>query len=112
MSGETEMAEPAKAFLDGLFRTVIAAAHPSSCLPHHLPAPPAAGRLIVLAAGKAAGAMAELAETLYMERLRDPARLSGIAVARQGYGRPTRSSPWSRPAIRCRAPRAWPRPSA
>ena len=42
------MAEPAKAFLDGLFRTAIAAAHPSSCLPAHLPDPPASGRLIVL----------------------------------------------------------------
>ena len=27
----------ARAFLDGLFRTAIAAAHPSSCLPPHLP---------------------------------------------------------------------------
>ena len=32
----------ARAFLDGLFRTAIAAAHPSSCLPPHLP--PAAAR--------------------------------------------------------------------
>jgi hydroxypyruvate reductase len=87
------MAEPAKAFLDGLFRTAIAVAHPSSCLPAHLPEPPASGRLIVLAAGKAAGAMTELAETLYMERLRDPSRIAGIAVARQGYGRPTKLIP-------------------
>ena len=87
------MAEPAKAFLNGLFRTAIAAAHPTSCLPRHLPDPPASGRLIVLAAGKAAGAMTELAETLYMERLRDPSRLVGIAVARQGYGRPTHFIP-------------------
>jgi hydroxypyruvate reductase len=87
------MAEPAKAFLNGLFRTAIAAAHPTSCLRAHLPEPPASGRLIVLAAGKAAGAMTELAETLYMERLRDPSRLVGIAVARQGYSRPTNFIP-------------------
>ena len=83
----------ARTFLDGLFQAAIAAAHPSSCLPPHLPEPPASGRLIMLAAGKAAGAMTEVAETLYMERLRDPGRLAGIAVARQGYGRPTQIIP-------------------
>ena len=55
----------ARAFLDGLFRTAIAAAHPSSCLPPHLPPAPKSGRLIVLAAGKAAGSMAEVAEAAY-----------------------------------------------
>ncbi len=57
----------ARAFLDGLFRTAIAAAHPSSCLPPHLPTPPRTGRLIVLAAGKAAGSMAEAAEAVYAD---------------------------------------------
>ena len=38
----------ARAFLDRLFRTAIAAAHPSTCLPPHLPPPPRFGRLIVL----------------------------------------------------------------
>ena len=37
---------PAHAFLDGLFRTAIAAAHPAGCLPAHLPPPPASGRLV------------------------------------------------------------------
>lgn len=81
----------ARAFLDGLFRTAIAAAHPSSCLPPHLPPAPKSGRLIVLAAGKAAGSMAEAAEAAYADL--GPDRLSGIAVARQGYGRPTRFIP-------------------
>ena len=81
----------AKAFLNGLFRTAIAAAHPSSCLPQHLPPPPRAGRLIVLAAGKAAGSMAEAAEAAYAGL--PPGRLAGVAVARQGYGRPTRLIP-------------------
>ena len=81
----------ARAFLDGLFRTAIAAAHPSSCLPPHLPPSPKSGRLIVLAAGKAAGSMAEVAEAAYAALA--PGRLTGIAVARQGYGRPTRFIP-------------------
>ena len=82
----------ASAFLDGLFRTAIAAAHPSSCLPPHLPPPPQPGRLIVLAAGKAAGSMAEVAEARYTRTCR-PDRLTGIAVARHGYGRPTQLIP-------------------
>jgi hydroxypyruvate reductase len=84
------MTDP-RQFLNGLFRTAIAAAHPSSCLPPHLPPPPSAGRLIVLAAGKAAGAMAEAAEAAYAGL--GPDRLTGVVVARQGYGRPTRLIP-------------------
>src|SRR5215213_2956249 len=84
----------ARAFLDGLFRAAIAAAHPSTCLPPHLPSPPRAGRLIVLAAGKAAGSMAEVAEAYYAGQMRvDANRFTGIAVARQGYGRPTQFIP-------------------
>ena len=81
----------ARAFLDGLFRTAIAAAHPSTCLPPHLPPPPRSGRLIVLAAGKAAGAMTEVVEAAYAAM--PPNRLTGVAVARLGYGRPTRIIP-------------------
>jgi glycerate 2-kinase len=80
----------ARVFLDGLFRTAISAAHPSSCLPPHLPPSPKVGRLIVLAAGKAAGSMAEVAEAAYAGLGN---RLTGIAVARQGYGRPTKIIP-------------------
>src|ERR1044071_3286097 len=81
----------ARAFLDGLFRTAIAAAHPSTCLPPHLPPPPKSGRLIMLAAGKAAGSMTEVAEAHYSGMATE--RLTGIAVVRQGYGRPTRIVP-------------------
>jgi glycerate 2-kinase len=81
---------PTRAFLEELYRIAVAAAHPSSCLVPHLPKPPA-GRLIILAAGKAAGAMAEVAEAHYLDRSGfPPARLAGVAVARHGYGRPTR----------------------
>jgi hydroxypyruvate reductase len=84
----------ARGFLESLFKTAVAAAHPASCLPPHLPAPPAKGRLILLAAGKAAGSMIEVAERHYLDDLKFPAaRLTGIAVARHGYGRPTRVVP-------------------
>jgi hydroxypyruvate reductase len=47
--------------------------------------------LIVLAAGKAAGAMTEAAERHYLDTCGLPAeRLAGIAVTRPGYARPTR----------------------
>src|SRR5665647_2172325 len=81
------MASP-RAFLDTLFMTAVAAAHPKTCLPPLLPPVPA-GRLILLAAGKAAGSMAETAEDFYLNQLKLPAdRLTGVAVARHGYGRP------------------------
>jgi glycerate 2-kinase len=81
---------PTRAFLEELYRIAVAAAHPSTCLVPHLPKPPV-GRLIILAAGKAGGAMAEVAEAHYLDRLGfSPSRLAGVAVARHGYGRPTR----------------------
>jgi glycerate-2-kinase len=49
------MTAAAREFLESLFRTAVAAAHPASCLRPHLPPPPASGRLLLLAAGKAAG---------------------------------------------------------
>jgi glycerate 2-kinase len=81
-------------FLEGLCRTAIAAAHPATCLSDHLPLAPGEGRLIILAAGKAAGSMTEIAERHYVERERLPEnRLAGLAVTRHGYGRPTRCIP-------------------
>jgi len=80
-------------FLEHLYRTVVEAAHPARCLPAHLPPPPH-GRLIVLAAGKAAGSMTEVAERHYFNAMRiAPDRLDGLAVTRVGYGRPTRHIP-------------------
>ena len=81
-------------FLEGLFKTAIAAAHPASCLPPHLPAPAARGRLIILAAGKAAGSMTEVAERHYLDVHAVPERrIAGVAVTRHGYGRPSRLVP-------------------
>src|SRR5476651_2085855 len=79
-----------KILLGKIFDAAVAAAHPASCLPPALPGAPAEGRIIVLAAGKAAGAMSAVAERHYFERGFPPERLEGIAVTRHGYGRPTR----------------------
>jgi glycerate 2-kinase len=77
--------------LKALYATAVAAAHPARCLPALLPQAPA-GRLIVLAAGKAAGSMAEVTERVYLaERGLPRERLAGVAVARHGYGRPTQA---------------------
>jgi hydroxypyruvate reductase len=78
----------ARDFLRDLFDTAVRAAHPAAFLPALLPAPPN-GRLIVLAAGKAAGSMSETAEKFYLDEQRLTAgRIVGLAVARHGYGRP------------------------
>jgi hydroxypyruvate reductase len=85
------MNRPLRSFLARLYDAAVAAAHPAIFLPSLLPQPPA-GRIILLAAGKAAGSMAEAAEAFYINDLKlSPARLCGIAVARHGYGRPLRT---------------------
>jgi glycerate 2-kinase len=90
----SEAGRSRREFLEGLFKTAIAAAHPASCLPPHLPAPPIRGRLIILAAGKAAGSMTEVAERHYLDVRAVPERcIAGVAVTRHGYGRPTRLVP-------------------
>jgi len=86
------LATRSRDLLESLFRSAVAAAHPSRCLPPYLPEPPARGRLIVLAAGKAGGSFAEVAEQHYLARMPQE-RLAGIAVTRHGYGRPTKLIP-------------------
>ena len=66
---EPEMTATLRKFLADLYRTAVAAAHPANCLPPLLPEPPI-GRVILLAAGKAAGSMAETAEETYFERFK------------------------------------------
>jgi hydroxypyruvate reductase len=73
-----------------IFDAAVAAAHPAVVLAAHLPPAPK-GRVICLAAGKGAAAMAAAAEKHYLDDLGlDPARLSGIATTRHGHGVPTR----------------------
>ncbi|MDP2409515.1 MAG: glycerate kinase [Pseudolabrys sp.] len=82
--------DTSRAFIAELFRTAVATAHPAQCLPNLLPPMPA-GKLILLAAGKAAGAMTEVAESHYLKGLaQNTDRLCGLAVARHGYARPAR----------------------
>src|SRR6202035_1461892 len=73
-----------------IFDAAVAAAHPDVVLSAYLrPAPK--GRVICLAAGKGAAAMAAAAERHYLDELKlDPARLSGLATTRHGHGVPTR----------------------
>lgn len=75
--------------LRAMFDAAVAAAHPDRILAAHLPSPPK-GRIICLAAGKAAGALAHAAERHYLDEGRiDPSRLSGLATTRHGHGMPT-----------------------
>ncbi len=84
-------AAPARILLESLFRSAVAAAHPATCLPPNLPELPRQGRLVILAAGKAAGSMTEVAEGHYGDVPRT--RIAGLAVTRHGYGRPSRYIP-------------------
>jgi len=83
-----DKADAARELLESLYRAAVGAAHPSQVLPPNLPKPPPRGRLVVLAAGKAAGSMTEIAERHYVAQMPHN-RLAGLAVTRHGYGRPT-----------------------
>ncbi len=76
--------------LRAMYDAAVAAAHPGVVLAQHLPAIPK-GRVICLAAGKGAAAMAAAAEAHYLDTLGlEPARLVGIVTTRHGHGVPTR----------------------
>ena len=76
--------------LRAMFDAAVAAAHPDVVLASHL-RPVPKGRVICLAAGKGAAAMAAAAERHYLDALElEPSRLIGIATTRHGHGVPTR----------------------
>src|SRR5580704_14146152 len=76
--------------LRAIFDAAVAAAHPDVVLAAQL-RPIPKGRVICLAAGKGAAAMAAAAERHYLDTLKlDPQRLTGIATTRHGHGVPTR----------------------
>src|SRR5882757_3581049 len=76
--------------LRAIFDAAVAAAHPEIVLGRHLPPVPK-GRVICLAAGKGAAAMAVAAERHYLDALElEPSRLTGIATTRHGHGLTTR----------------------
>src|SRR4029077_21051007 len=76
--------------LRAIFDAAVAAAHPDVVVFAHL-RPGPSGKVICLAAGKGAAAMAAAAERHYLDELGlEPARLSGLATPRHGHGVPTR----------------------
>src|SRR3954463_5955997 len=76
--------------LRAIYDAAVAAAHPDVVLASRLPPAPK-GRVICLAAGKGAAAMAAAAERHYLDALElQPSRLTGIATTRHGHGVPTR----------------------
>src|SRR5882757_10078976 len=76
--------------LRSIFDAAVAAAHPDGVLASRL-RPVPKGRIICLAAGQGAGAMAAAAERHYLDTLGlDPSRLLGLATTRHGHGVPTR----------------------
>lgn len=75
--------------LTGAFAAAVAAVRAQALLPPHLPPAPARGRLIVLAAGKAAADMAACVERHYATDV----PLHGLAITRHGHGLPTRRIP-------------------
>ena len=70
-------------FLQHLFDAAVRAVQPATCLSRHLPAPPK-GRLVILAAGKAAASMAAAAEEFYDDRWPNT-KIEGMAVTRYGH---------------------------
>jgi hydroxypyruvate reductase len=74
------MTDPAL-ILQQALAAAIASALPSQVMPPHLPPRPQ-GRLIVIGAGKAAAAMAQVVETHY------GAPVQGVVVTRYGYSKP------------------------
>jgi hydroxypyruvate reductase len=82
------MAVAPRRFLRELFDAALAAVHPSRCLPAHLPDPQTVkGRIVVVGAGKAAAAMAQVVENVWSNDLH---RVTGLVVTRYGHGAPTR----------------------
>ena len=76
--------------LRAIFDAAVARAHPDHVLAQHLPPPPA-GRIVCLAAGKGAAALAAAAERHYLDTLHlPPERLTGLATTRHGHAVSTR----------------------
>ena len=67
--------------LQQMFSAAVEAAQPENNVPLYLPKPPA-GRMIVIGAGKASAAMAQVVERYW------PEPLSGLVVTRYGYAVP------------------------
>ena len=71
-----------------LYKTAVDTAHPSRCLPAHLPPVPPNGRIIIIGAGKANAAMAVAAEAHYAMSV-TAGRFGGFVTTRHGFTLPT-----------------------
>jgi len=80
--------KPPRELLIGAFHAAVDAVSARALLPRHLPPAPA-GKLIVIAVGKAAAAMAVEVEEHYPTTL----EIEGIALTRHGHGCPTQRIP-------------------
>lgn len=76
-----------RAILLSIYESAVAAAQPALCLPAHFPPTPQTGRLVALACGKAAAAMAQAVEAHYAGMIA-AGRFAGLAVTRKGAGLP------------------------
>lgn len=72
---------PPRDLLARMFAAAVDAARPEQCIPRFLPEPPA-GRSLVIGAGKASAAMAQVLERHW------PGPLEGLVVTRYGYAVP------------------------
>jgi len=79
------MANDPKRLLRDLFEGAVLAAHPESCLARHLPPVPPNGRLVIVGAGKAAAAMAVVAERHY-QNAGVMGQVVGCLTPPHGYG--------------------------
>lgn len=75
-----------------MYDAAVAAAHPATCVPPHLPEVPKDGRLLIVGAGKAAAAMAQATERHYMA-MGQADHIQGFVTTRHGYGLPTELLP-------------------
>lgn len=83
-------ADRPRAWLLGAWQAAVAAVSAPAVLPPALPPLPG-GRLIIVAAGKAAATMTACAEAHYQPH--PGAAISGLAITRHGHGAPTRQVP-------------------
>jgi len=78
--------DPHRENLIALFDAAVARAQAGRCLPGHFPDWPA-GRIFVIACGKAGAAMARVAERHYADAIAG-GRYNALAITRHGYGLP------------------------
>jgi glycerate 2-kinase len=81
-----------RSFLEKLYATAVRRAQPAHVMPDFMPEPPrrsdgSYGRTVVVGAGKAAGAMAQAFEQLWLERY-PSAPMSGLVVTRYEHTPP------------------------